>query len=358
MTRIPLPGAPGEALMQGLNTGSSMFQRLMQPIMQRQALEQANVHHGQNLNVRQQQYDKLAQQFAERQALLQAAEDRRNEEFSLKKQLHPKNLDLLEAKYKKEMALADKAKQPADQNKATRAQQMTTPWVNMTSAQKENLSAFANALNIRPDVFTRGMLEGKSLEDVASEHGYDPEEVAKVLPKYLATSSNVTQENERQKNLAELNVIEERVTEWMAPYVRKVAGMSPKQVIDSFKGKDPHGLAKYYAALALQPEIAASRIKVMGGNMSHSGLEDIIKANFGKSRVSESQIGPEVYKLMNHYMGELLAEGSKAATQSLYGRSTQKTNSKKKERKPINQLKTIADIDDELAALDDEEDED
>ncbi|WP_196301893.1 hypothetical protein, partial [Streptococcus pneumoniae] len=86
---------------------------------------------------------------------------------------------------------------------------------------------------------------------------YSPEDIAQVMPKYFATSSNVTQENERQKNLAELSVIENEVTDWMAPYVRTYGGFSPKQVIDSLLGKNDDELAKYLAGLSLQPEIAS-----------------------------------------------------------------------------------------------------
>lgn len=39
-TRIPLPGQPIDALLSGANTGSSMFARLMQPIIERQKMAQ------------------------------------------------------------------------------------------------------------------------------------------------------------------------------------------------------------------------------------------------------------------------------------------------------------------------------
>lgn len=193
-------------------------------------------------------------------------------------------------------------------------------WNSYPNSAKENILALGNGLGIRPDVIINGITSGKKFEDIAGENGYDSKEIAKVIPKYLATASNATAENERQKNLAELHVIEGLATEWIAPYARTFGGMSVKSAIDSFKGEKDNELAKYYAGLALQTEIGALRTKVMGGSLGHESLKDLVKSSFGKARVTEAQVGPKIYKLMNHYMSQALKEGSKAATKSLYGR--------------------------------------
>jgi len=329
---IPMPKIGGD-LTKGLSTGAQLFQALIAPQIQQAQMAQQWQQHLNNLEIQKQQQERLNQKFQMEQQLHPLQMDEIKARILANQaaaQLNPQknqlSLDLIRAQIERQKALAEKARRNEgsiqDETKAARNKQLVNShvWSSMPSSSKENLTALANGLGIRPDVFTRGMTEGKTFEQIASEHGYQPDDIAEVIPKYLATTSNVSQENDRRKNLAELSVIEEKVTEWMAPYARKFAGMSPKQVIDSFQGKNTDDLAKYYAALALQPEIASLRIKAMGGNMSHAGLEDIIKANFGKSKINESQVGPEVYKKMNHYLAEILKEGSQAATREIYGR--------------------------------------
>lgn len=49
---IPLPGAPGENLLKGIDTGSSMFARLMHPILAREQQAQAERHFQEELKLR------------------------------------------------------------------------------------------------------------------------------------------------------------------------------------------------------------------------------------------------------------------------------------------------------------------
>lgn len=50
-TRIPLPSAPGESLMKGIDTGSTMFSRLMQPILEREKQKQLEAHFQEQLKL-------------------------------------------------------------------------------------------------------------------------------------------------------------------------------------------------------------------------------------------------------------------------------------------------------------------
>lgn len=50
-TRIPLPSAPGESLMKGIDTGSTMFSRLMQPILEREKQKQLEEHFQEQLKL-------------------------------------------------------------------------------------------------------------------------------------------------------------------------------------------------------------------------------------------------------------------------------------------------------------------
>ncbi len=64
-TGIPLPGAPGESLMKGIDTGSNMFARIMQPILEREKNKQLGEQFG-ITNKR------LSEQFSQTKALEKA----------------------------------------------------------------------------------------------------------------------------------------------------------------------------------------------------------------------------------------------------------------------------------------------
>jgi hypothetical protein len=58
---IPLPGEAGEGLLQGLNTGSTMFSRIMQPILEREKQKQLEQHFQQQLAMQQKQQARAGQ---------------------------------------------------------------------------------------------------------------------------------------------------------------------------------------------------------------------------------------------------------------------------------------------------------
>lgn len=55
-TGIPLPGERGEALLRGIDTGSSMFSRMMQPVLEREKQKQAEEHFKQQMAMRQAEF--------------------------------------------------------------------------------------------------------------------------------------------------------------------------------------------------------------------------------------------------------------------------------------------------------------
>ncbi len=336
-TRIPLPGAPGEAFLNGLNTGSGMFSRIMQPVMQQRGQEQQWQQHLQNLAIKQQEQERLAQLMPYQVASYQS-----------KAEAGPLNLELLRAKIAHEHAKANKPGAAASPEKVVRQQQLINShlWSSMPPSSKENLVALGNGLGIRPDALVQGMTSGKSFEDIAEEHGYKREQISEAVPKYLATSGNVKLENERQKKVAELNVLEDRVTNAMAPYIQTFYGKSPQFVADALRGKSIDEQAKYLAGRALQPEMGALRINVMGGNVGQGAIDEIVHAALGKSDIPQSLITPEVYKKMNHYTKKWLNEASQAATESIYGRPG--SAQPQKDVKPIDDM-SLEEVDAELS---------
>lgn len=110
MSNIPLPGSWANALFEGVQERNKNKQSVMQNLLANRQLEQQHAHHGENLLFRQLQQQALAQQFAEQQALRQETENRRRNEFNLKKEQQPLKLSLLEAKIKAEQENAETLK--------------------------------------------------------------------------------------------------------------------------------------------------------------------------------------------------------------------------------------------------------
>jgi hypothetical protein len=75
---IPMPDLPGNAFLKGLDSGSSMFSRMMQPEIQRQQMGQQWQQHLDNLGIQQQAQSRLQKQFEQEQqdrAMLQQLMD-------------------------------------------------------------------------------------------------------------------------------------------------------------------------------------------------------------------------------------------------------------------------------------------
>jgi len=53
-TGIPLPGMPGQSFLSGLNSGSSMFTRMIQPVLERERQKQLDEHFKQEMELRKQ----------------------------------------------------------------------------------------------------------------------------------------------------------------------------------------------------------------------------------------------------------------------------------------------------------------
>jgi hypothetical protein len=65
VTGIPLPGQPGEALLKGINSGSSMFSRLMQPVLEREKQKQLEEHFQEQLKLSKAASGRAAQSAAD-----------------------------------------------------------------------------------------------------------------------------------------------------------------------------------------------------------------------------------------------------------------------------------------------------
>lgn len=84
---IPTPDLPGNALMKGLNTGSTLFSRYMEPILQRQRMAQQQQQFGANLGQRQSEQQQAEQHFLQELALRKQQEARLAQASAMQQQM-------------------------------------------------------------------------------------------------------------------------------------------------------------------------------------------------------------------------------------------------------------------------------
>lgn len=191
-------------------------------------------------------------------------------------------------------------------------------WDSMNDAQKAHTAGVANAIGIPPHELMAELNRGKSFQEVAKERGYSVEDLRKVVPKSIPTTSNITQQKSQDAAEAGLATIEDRMGDWMAPYIQTFRDYSILQTVDALKGESKEKQAKYLAARALQPEVSLMRLNAMGGNVTQGAVNEMIKKTLGEAKVVQAFIEPEVYVLMQKYIQETLKEAVGASRKAMY----------------------------------------
>lgn len=100
---IPLPGSFGDAFGKGIDTGSTLFQRMIQPVLERKKMEQQAAQYQQDYGLRQQKEQRLAEMHP-----FQVAQARFQQEQQ------PLMMDALKAKIAQSNASAKKSAYDAD----------------------------------------------------------------------------------------------------------------------------------------------------------------------------------------------------------------------------------------------------
>lgn len=84
---IPMPGQPGDALLKGIDTGSSLFARIMQPKLEREKMQQLESHFQQELALRKAAQARAGANADLQRALLQQRLDNANPAKKLQNQM-------------------------------------------------------------------------------------------------------------------------------------------------------------------------------------------------------------------------------------------------------------------------------
>lgn len=132
--------------------------------------------------------------------------------------------------------------------------------------------------------------------------------------KYPATSATRTAIQSAEGGLAEEEYAAPIFREAMGPYARKFAGYSPRQMVDALSS-DPQKIdkvAKFYAARALQQEMASFRARMSDGSSAGEALQHIQADALNKIKILESQVSPEAYIKAHEYMSKWITGMTKA----------------------------------------------
>lgn len=197
-------------------------------------------------------------------------------------------------------------------------------WNALPSSAQEYALGVGRVLGLDPIEVQKQVGEGKTMADIAAEMGVD---ITTVDPDYYAQPGNILDVKKREGTQAALNAITEEVSEGMAPYAGKFRGYSIAQVANAVSGESPDKQAKFLAARAMQPEIAAMRVSVGAGNVTEGMISGMVDKALGNASIVEASVTPKVYSKMQGYLDKWLNQSTKALSKSTYGTTKKRADS-------------------------------
>jgi hypothetical protein len=139
------------------------------------------------------------------------------------------------------------------------------------------------------------------------------------------TSSDRSAINVTKGALAEEAYIAPKITDAMKGYSEKIIGYSPKQFWDTFKDS-PNAIdkmAKFYAARALQPEIAGNRARLANSSTAHQAIDDIKHDSLNAIKIMDWKVKPEAYAKAQEYISEWIQGMAGARINGMQGLTPQ-----------------------------------
>jgi hypothetical protein len=185
--------------------------------------------------------------------------------------------------------------------------------------EKKRAVGLMNAMGVDPIKATTLLRSGVSPTDYAKENNID---IAGVTPVYPLGEENIKQLQRRTGFVNEIKNLEGNLATAMGEYQNKVMGYSLDQVADALTGENPDKQGRVLAARALQPELAALRLKVAGGNIGIEAINELKKKSLGDLKIIEGLVDTKTYLAMQKYMTKWLEDATNEfqRTQEDYGR--------------------------------------
>lgn len=179
----------------------------------------------------------------------------------------------------------------------------------MPADSKKQANAMAVGMGFDPAEATNLLSQGYTLNDLAKAKGVNLKEVTPIQP---LQGEEIKQLRQRQGFVNEISAFENEINQAIEPYGRKLFGYSPALIKDSLLGLNEEQQAKFLAANALQPELAALRMKAAGGQVGIGAIEEMQEAAMSKFKQFEGSISPRVRTMMNKEMSRMIKKASAA----------------------------------------------
>jgi hypothetical protein len=332
---IPNIGNNGEALLKGLQTGGDLFSKYMQPILQREQLAEQGQYHQGALKQQEAQLQQQWQKHLQDLALRQQAESRMQSMAPLQQQMAQLQMQNLRNKmdpnrqmnqfmdfYNKasggsgdkiDMELikkspilrgafkhsfgVDPGKEPTDKDVAQtdymKKRADSFAYSTAPVDTKNYMLAQAAGMGIAPDKAVNAFTKGKTLEDLAKDNGFDPENMPE--PDFAPTKGNITKLNERKAALGEMKHLSDFVIKGLGPYSETVMGWSPQQTWSQLNGMDKDKQIKFLAARAIVPELTNMRLMTAGAKNTVHGIKAMQDKSLMNIKGLQSGVSPDVW---------------------------------------------------------------
>lgn len=202
------------------------------------------------------------------------------------------------------------------QSNITRRSQINNAqaYSSLPADEKKRVVATAVGMGYDPSEASRLLNSGKTLSDMSQEKGIDLKEVQPVYP---LGGETLKQMQKRGAFANEIKVLQTRINEATKGYGRRLAGYSPKQVMDAISNENPDQQGRYLAARALAPELNALRLNAMNGKVGIEAIKHLTEKAGQNSKVFESLISDDARQSMNNYMSQWIDEAQNAYSDNL-----------------------------------------
>ncbi len=175
------------------------------------------------------------------------------------------------------------------------------------------------AMGVDPVEAVSLLRRGTSASQYAQDKGID---IATVTPKYALGEQNIKDVQRTSSYFDELGSLEKNISAGMSEYPNRFKGYSLDQIADQLAGDKPEKVGKALAAAALQPELAALRLKVQGGNIGIEAIRELTNKSLGNLKAVESLVDKPTYLAMQKYINQWLHEAGNIRIKTLenYGK--------------------------------------
>lgn len=175
-------------------------------------------------------------------------------------------------------------------------------WASVPVDQKNQLLSQAAGFGISADEATNQFISGKTLSQMAQEKGFPNDQTQWPSPIYPTTKAAQTLIQKRAQSLNEINSLNPILTDAIKPYASRYSGYSVQQVLDAIRNDEPDKQAKYLAAQALIPEMAALRVRAMNGNVGIEAIREVTNASGMRIKTFQPLVTPEVWEKSQQYI--------------------------------------------------------